>query len=128
MDAQNPTIVDLMGFRVVSNLNTAHSFLKRNDALHILIDDYALIMDATTEIESIGKQRKLLDKELRARDDAFKRLIKKYEGKTPEFTPENLELVFRSIGDNHNYLRWNRDPVDRMISSLQKHFHPSNVN
>ena len=61
MDAQNPTIDELMGFRVVSNLNTVHSFLKRNDALHILIDDYALIMDATTEIESIGKQRKFLD-------------------------------------------------------------------
>lgn len=127
MDAQNPTIVDLMGFKCVSNLKTVHSFLKDNDALDLLIEDYALIMDATTEIDSVGKPRKLLDKELRARDDAFKQLMKKYVGRTAEFTEDNLETVFRSIGDNHNYLRWNRDPVDRMIANLQKYFHPSKV-
>jgi len=127
MDSQQPQILELMGFALVRPLQTVHSFLAENDCLDILVNDYGLIMDATLEIDPEGKSRSELDRELRARDAAFKALMRKYVGHTPAMNEETLENVFRSIGDNHNFLRWNRDPVDRMILNLQKYFHPNTV-
>lgn len=129
MDAQNHRIKDLLGFSVVTPLKTVHSFLKENGCLHALIEDFTLIMNATEEIDPTGKRRNILDKELRARDKAFKNLVKKWSGpgSPTTMTEEAVELCFRSIGDNHNYLRWNRDPVDRMIAFLKEYFHPDIV-
>lgn len=127
MDSQSPAIQEIMGFSLVRPLKTVHAFLKENDSLDILIEDYALIMDATCEVNPSGKKRSLLDKELKLRDQAMKQLIKKYRNRSPNFTEETLEMVFRSIGDNNNYLRHNRDPVDRMLHYLKKYFHSDRV-
>lgn len=127
MDAQSMQIQDIMGFSMVSPLQTVHSFFKENDALEILNQDHELIMSATEEINPAGKSRRVLDNELRARDAAFKKLVKKWTAYKPKLTADNLELCFRSIGDNHNYLRNNRDPVDRMLGYLTKYFPQKNA-
>jgi hypothetical protein len=45
----------------------------------------------------------------------------------PKFTEEEVETCLYSIADNHAYLRYNRDPVDKMIRLLQQFFKPSKV-
>ena len=47
--------------------------------------------------------------------------------KQPKFTQDEVETCIYSIADNHAYLRYNRDPVDKMIRLLQQFFKPSKV-
>ena len=41
-----------------------------------------------------------------------------------ELTYDEVELVLYSLGDHNTFLRFNREPCDKMISYLKQYFHP----
>ena len=55
----------------------------------------------------------------------MERIVRVYSSRY--ISREELRQCLYSIGDNHNYLRFNRDPCDRMIEYLQKFFKPDSV-
>jgi len=80
---------------------------------------------ATGEVLSEGKTRGDIDKAVKSKQDAMKRLCQKY--KREDFTEEDIKLCILSIGDNHSFLRSNRDVVEQMMGYLHKYFHPEKV-
>jgi len=80
---------------------------------------------ATGEIISEGKLRVDIDKLVKTKQDAIKRLSQKY--KRDDFSEEEIKLCISSIGDNHSFLRSNRDIVDQMIAYLHKYYHPDTI-
>jgi hypothetical protein len=67
---------------------------------------------AVGEIESEGRQRGAVAKDIRAKERAREYLAKKY-ARADGATADELLTCLYSIGDNNAYLRFNRDPVDR---------------
>jgi len=124
MDAVDPHMQDLMGFSPVMPVKTVYSYLEERKSLDILEKDRDLILDATAEIDPFGKPRYQIDREIRHKNAAWKRLIKKYADTREGLDEESFELCFRSISDNHSFLSWARAPVDKMIIMLQKYFDP----
>lgn len=124
MDAVDPHMQDLMGFSPVTPVQTVYSYLKERNSLDILTADRDLILDATAEIDPFGKPRYQIDRELRHKNNAWKKLIRKYADTRQGLDEESFELCFRSISDNHSFLAWARSPVDKMIRLLKEHFNP----
>jgi hypothetical protein len=74
---------------------------------------------------SEGKSRSDIDKSVKGKQDAIKALAQKY--KSENMSEDEVKLCILSIGDNHSFLRSNRDIVDQMIGYLNKYFHPDKV-
>jgi len=81
---------------------------------------------ATGEVISEGKTRVDIDKSVKGKQDAIKRLAQKY--KRDDFSEDDIKLCILSIGDNHSFLRSNRDVVEQMMGYLNKYFHPDKIN
>ena len=87
-------------------------------------------MIATTAITDHGKSRSEIQRELKAKDKAVKNLLQLFSnegyGRSSDkgLTDDEIEWCLYSMGDNSSFLLFNRDPVDRMISYLKKHFGP----
>ncbi|KAF5359032.1 hypothetical protein D9758_004898 [Tetrapyrgos nigripes] len=120
-DSQSPDVKDLLGFDCVRPIKTVHTLLKEHNALDMLRDD--LITVATKEIYSEGRSRREIQKDIKSKERAIENLASRYERKG--LTQENLRQCLYSIGDNHAFLRANRDPCDRVIAYLKEHFHPT---
>ncbi|ORZ36410.1 hypothetical protein BCR44DRAFT_122036 [Catenaria anguillulae PL171] len=119
-DAQLPEVQRLLGFSLVVPIKTVHRVLTDHDALGLLRDP--LILDATAEILPEGKPRRQVDLEIRRKEAAVATLARKYaRGK---LTIDHVQQLLYSIGDHHHYLRFHRDPCDRMIKYLAQYFHP----
>lgn len=111
-DAQMPEVKELLGFSCVSELKTVYSLLDSKNCLALLTDD--LILKATREITTDGqKSRSHIQAEIRAKERAIETLAKRY-GRS-DIPPEEIRQCLYSIGDNHAFLRVNRDPCDKMI-------------
>lgn len=98
-----------------------YSVLESSDALELLRDD--LISLATKEIYSEGRSRSAIQKEIRAKENAIEVLAERYENK--DLDRNRIRQCLYSIGDNHAFLRANRDPCERMIEYLTRYFHPT---
>jgi len=120
-DSQAPEIKDLLGFTCVKPLNTVYSILKESDALDLLRDD--LINAATQEIYSEGRSRREIQKDIKTKERAIETLSSRYSRQG--VSQETLRQCLYSIGDNHAFLRANRDPCERMITYLKEYFHPT---
>ena len=70
--------------------------------------------------------RREIQRDIRAKERAIETLSAKY-CREPRLPQETVRQALYSIGDNHAFLRTNRDPCDRMIGYLQKYFHPTQV-
>jgi len=125
MDAADPGIEGLLGFSPIRKVKTVYELLEENNALDIVVKDRDLVLDATREIDPFGKPRYQIDREINDKNRAWKRLENKYEYTFA--TPEQFEVAFRSISDNHSFLQWARAPVDKMIALLKKYFNPKKV-
>ncbi|KAG9015285.1 hypothetical protein FRB93_012984 [Tulasnella sp. JGI-2019a] len=132
MDAQTPEVTDLLGFSLVDpeqqTVNTVYQALEEAGCLDVLSDD--LIGVATMEIVAEGKDRRVVQREIKAKEKAVETLAAKYSGvKTGRnersSKPEIIRQCLYSIGDNHAFLRVNRDPCDKMISYLKQYFDPT---
>ncbi|KAJ3868948.1 hypothetical protein EV359DRAFT_31096 [Lentinula novae-zelandiae] len=120
-DSQAPEVKDLLGFSCVKPINTVYSVLKESDALDMLRDD--LINPATQEIHSEGRSRREIQRDIKTKERAIETLSSRYQRRG--LSQETLRQCLYSIGDNHAFLRVNRDPCERMIKYLQDHFHPT---
>ncbi|KAG8863155.1 hypothetical protein FRB96_009337 [Tulasnella sp. 330] len=133
MDAQTPEVTELLGFSLIKpeqqTVDTVYQVLEEVGCLDVLTDD--LIGVATMEIIAEGKDRRIVQREIKAKEKAVETLAAKYSGaKTgrgeKSAKPEIIRQCLYSIGDNHAFLRVNRDPCDKMISYLKQYFDPSN--
>lgn len=122
-DSQTPEVKDILGFSCVKPIKTVYTVLEEHDALDLLRDD--LIAVATKEIYSEGRSRREIQREIKAKERAIEALSSKYKRK--ELSQEHIRQCLYSIGDNHAFLRTNRDPCDRMIAYLKQYFHPTDA-
>ncbi|KAL1940031.1 hypothetical protein VTO73DRAFT_9366 [Trametes versicolor] len=120
-DSQTPEVKDLLSFTCVKPIKTVFTVLEEHDALDLLRDD--LVSIATKEIYSEGRSRREIQKDIKSKERALETLASKYARKG--FSEESVRQCLYSIGDNHAFLRANRDPCERMITHLKQHFHPT---
>ncbi|KAJ3531814.1 hypothetical protein NM688_g7519 [Phlebia brevispora] len=120
-DSQSSDIKETLGFSCVKPIKTVHSVLQEHDALDLLRDD--LVTVATQEIYSEGRTRREIQRDIKAKERAIETLASKYH--RGKLTQEEIRQCLYSIGDNHAFLRTNRDPCDRMIAYLKQYFHPT---
>ncbi|KAF9464797.1 hypothetical protein BDZ94DRAFT_1255278 [Collybia nuda] len=120
-DSQTPEVKDLLSFSLVRPIKTVYMILEEQNALDLLRDD--LITVATKEIYSEGRPRRDIQKDIKSKERAIETLASRYERQG--LTQENIRQCLYSIGDNHAFLRANRDPCERMITFLKEYFHPT---
>ena len=116
-----PEVKELLSFTCVKPIRTVYSTLQEHDALDMLRDE--LVTMATKEISAEGRSRRDIQKDIRSKERAIETLSTRYERRG--LSQENLRQCLYSIGDNHAFLRVNRDPCERMIAYLKEHFHPN---
>lgn len=112
---------DLLNFSCVRPIKTVFSILEAADAIALLRDD--LVSIATKEIYSEGRSRREIQRDIRSKERAIETLAQRYERNG--LSQENVRQCLYSIGDNHAFLRANRDPCERMIGLLKDHFQPT---
>lgn len=129
MDSQSPEVQRLLEFRLVKRVSTVHDLLQRRNCLRLLEHQDAVI--ATTAIvdnKMTGKSRSDIQKEIKAKDKAVKRLLQQFSNQgygrseADGLSDDEIEWCLYSMGDNSSFLVFNRDPVDKMIMLLKKHF------
>lgn len=111
----------MLNFSCVKPVKTVFNVLEEHGILDLLRDD--LIHVATKEIYSEGRNRREIQKDIRYKERAIEMLSSKYVRKG--FSQEDVRQCIYSIGDNHAFLRANRDPCERMIGYLKQYFHPT---
>jgi hypothetical protein len=114
----------MLGFSCVSPIKTVHGLLDQHGMLDLLRDP--LITAATQEIVAEKRSRREIQRDIKAKERAIETLSAKYS-RPPKLPQEVVRQALYSIGDNHAFLRTNRDPCDRMIGYLQQYFHPTQV-
>jgi hypothetical protein len=114
----------MLGFSCVSPIKTVHGLLDQYGVLDLLRDP--LITAATQEITAGKRSRREIQRDTKAKERAIETLSSKY-CREPKLPQEVVRQALYSIGDNHAFLRTNRDPCDRMIGYLQQSFHPTQV-
>lgn len=122
-DSQNPDVKDMLGFSCVKPIQTVYTVLEQHDALDLLKDD--LITVATKEIYSEGRPRREVQRDIKSKERAIEQLSMNYQNQG--LTQEQIRQCLYSIGDNHAFLRANRDPCEKMIGYLKEHFHPTSA-
>eukprot|EP01133_Synstelium_polycarpum_P016303 gene16303-19390_t len=117
---QNDVIAALNGLDLWAPLKTVHSVLDSFGGLALLEDP--LMFHATLEILPEGKDRYQIQREIKTKEAAIKMLCKKYA--TATLHRDDIEQCIYSIGDNHTFLRENRDSVKKMLRLLKTYFDP----
>ncbi|CAO3568162.1 unnamed protein product [Mortierella alpina] len=123
MDSTMDEIESTLGFTCVIPIKTVYGFLQERNGLDVLRND--LVADATKEITSDGKSRLQIQQEIRKKEKAIEVLSRKYAN--GNLTPDEIKVCLYSIGDNHSFLRTNRDPCEKMLKYLTKFFLPTSV-
>ncbi len=114
----------MLEFSCVAPIRTVHELLNEHGVLDLLRDP--LVTTATQEIIAEKKSRREIQRDIRAKERAIETLSAKYR-RGQRLTQEMVRQALYSIGDNHAFLRTNRDPCDHMIGYLQQYFHPTQV-
>ncbi|KAI0722589.1 hypothetical protein C8Q76DRAFT_719284 [Earliella scabrosa] len=118
-DSQTPEVKDLLSFSCVKPIKSVYNVLEKHEAIDLLRDD--LISVATKEIYSEGRSRRDIQKDIKSKERAIEMLSSRYARNG--LSQEQVRQCIYSIGDNHAFLRTNRDPCDRMIAYLKQYFH-----
>lgn len=122
-DSQSPEVKDMLGFSCVKPIRSVYTVLEEHDALDLLRED--LITAATKEIYSDGRPRRDVQKDIKSKERAIEQLALRYQRNG--LSQENVRQCLYSIGDNHSFLRANRDPCEKMIGYLKEYFHPTSA-
>lgn len=113
----------MLGFKCVQPMKTVYNTLEAQGLLDMLRDK--LMTTATLEILSPpGRPRRDIQREIKAKERAIEQLSSRY-AKQGKLSKDNLAQCLYSIGDNHAFLRVNRDPCEKMIAHLKEYFHPT---
>ncbi|RHZ84888.1 hypothetical protein Glove_74g192 [Diversispora epigaea] len=123
MDSIIPEVKDLLQLDLIIPIKTVYDFLKKRDALRIL--HHELIPDAVQEIIPDGKRRQQINQEIRKKEKAIKLIS--YQFSNHNISSEEIKQCLYSIGDNHAYLRSNRDCCIKMLKNLTSYFNPSKI-
>lgn len=121
MDSTEPAIQELLGFRCTRPLLTVSNFLDGGGASRLLDDPKLPI--AIAEIRTYGRSRQEIQTDIKMKEKVRDSLAKKYQ--TKDLNSEDLLRCMYSLGDNNSYIRFNRDPIDRMIDYLEENFNPT---
>lgn len=121
MDAAQPKIQELFEFSLVKPVRTVYSLFEERGVLKILEDPH--FVTSVMEIQAHGKARHTIDREIQAKERAQTYLSRQYA--TSKITQEEIRQALYSVGDNHSYLAYNRDPILNMIALLKRHFDPA---
>ena len=119
-DSQMSDVQELLEFKLVKPLKTAHALLAEKGGLAMLND--GLMHQATAEIMHEGRPRSEVQREIKAKEKAREHLSRRYAN--ANLTSEEILSCLYSISDNNAYLRFNCDPVDKMIGYLKQYFDP----
>lgn len=123
-DSQIEEIKDMLGFNCCTPLKTVYNFLEtKKNGLELLQDK--IIAIATQEILPNNKSRKQIQREIKIKENAIEYLANKY--KNSSLSSDEIKRCLYSIGDNHAYLRANRDPCIKMINYLKTYFSPDKI-
>ena len=120
MDSQLSDVQNLLEFKCVKPLHTVYSLLEEKKGLALLEDK--LMGVATNEILSNSRPRYEIQKAIKEKEKARSALAQKYASRF--LSKDDILSCLYSIGDNNSYLFYNRDPVEKMIDLLLKHFKP----
>ncbi|KAI9204659.1 uncharacterized protein BJ171DRAFT_442325 [Polychytrium aggregatum] len=121
-DSQIPEVKEILQFDCVTDIKSVYAHLSAHDGLALLEDD--LINIATMEIVPEGKLRHQIQNEIKQKERAIEVLARKYA--RGDLTADGIKQCLYSIGDNHAFLRTNRDPCEKMIAYLKEYFDPEN--
>ncbi|KAI8322206.1 hypothetical protein GQ54DRAFT_297535 [Martensiomyces pterosporus] len=119
-DSQMSDVRNMLNFSIVAPVKTVYSVLESLGVTYLLEDEMVAV--ATKEIIPQGKTRSQIQLEIKQKERAIEYLCKAYA--THDCPEEVIRQCLYSIGDNHAYLRFNRDPCDRMIGYLTAYFSP----
>jgi hypothetical protein len=119
-DSQMGDVQELLEFKLVKPLKTAYNLLAETNGLAMLND--GLMHQATAEIMHEGRPRHEVQREIKAKEKAREHLSRRYSN--TDLSSEQILSCLYSISDNNAYLRFNRDPVDKMIGYLKEYFDP----
>lgn len=122
-DSMRPEIQDALGFNLFKPILTVYEFLNERDALNALEDPYAEI--ATMEIVAENRSRSAIQKDIKAKERAVEHIAKKYY--SSKITKEKVRWCLYSIADSNSYLRYNRDPIAKLIGLVEAYFSPDTV-
>ncbi|KAJ2083679.1 hypothetical protein H4R24_000637 [Coemansia sp. RSA 988] len=117
-DSQLSDVQGMLGFSAVAPIKTVYSVLESLGVTYVLEDEMVAV--ATKEIVAQGKARSQVQLEIKQKERAIEYLCKAYA--THDCPAEVIRQCLYSIGDNHAYLRFNRDPCDRMLGYLTRLF------
>ena len=120
MDAAQPKIQELFEFSLVKPVRTVYSLFEEAGILRILHDPH--FYSSVMEIQPHGKSRHLIDREIAQKERSQNYLARQYSN--PKISPEDIKQALYSVGDNHSYLAYNRDPIANMIALLERFFDP----
>ncbi len=122
-DSQSAESLELLDFSFVRPVQTVYELLEARDGLDVLRDPRLAI--ATQEVVHTGKSRPQIEAILKMKRESMKQLLDRHT--SPKLSRETLTLAVYSIGDNHDFLRCNRDPCNEMIKYLTTFFHPTEI-
>jgi len=122
-DAVQEEVAEMLEFSCVIPIKTVYSRLEEVGLVDLLKDKYMAL--ATGEILAEGKERPEIDRAIRLKENAITHIAKKYE--CDKLGEEDIRQLLLSIGDNHSYLRFNRDPCDKMLEFLTTLFSPDKI-
>ena len=120
-DSQVPEVKKMLNFSCIKPIETVYTVIERHGVVDVLRDN--LVTIATGEIYSEGRSRREIQKDIKRKEHAIETLSTKYA--RPGLSQETVRQCLYSIGDNHSFLRVNRDPCEKMIQYLKQHFHPT---
>ncbi|CAG8586668.1 3199_t:CDS:10 [Ambispora leptoticha] len=121
MDSTIDDVQQTLGLNIIEPIKNVHRFLSDRNCIELIHDEQ--VITATKEISADGKSRDQVQREIREKERAIEYLSKTYSCR--DITPDEIKLCLYSIGDNHAYLRGNRDCCDRMLNYLTTYFSPS---
>ena len=117
-DSLLPDVQDALGFNLAAPLVTVRSYLEEHNAVAVLRDN--LIEIATMEILSEGKSRQQVARDIKTKERAVEVIASRY--KSAAISEDQIRTCLYSISDNNNFLRFNRDPIDNVITWLKEMF------
>lgn len=113
-DSQMHEVKEILQFSCVVPIKTVYAVLEAGNCLGLLTD--ALIVPATKEIFAEDRSRYQIQQEIKSKESAIEQLARRYG--TKEVPPDMIRQCLYSMGDNHSFLRVNRDPCDKMIRMI----------
>eukprot|EP01119_Soliformovum_irregulare_P000387 TRINITY_DN10267_c0_g1_i1.p1 TRINITY_DN10267_c0_g1~~TRINITY_DN10267_c0_g1_i1.p1 ORF type:complete len:561 (-),score=171.02 TRINITY_DN10267_c0_g1_i1:18-1700(-) len=122
-DSVIPEVQNTMGFHCKKRLATVYDYLKERNATAIFEDQ--AIHAAIMEVPDDKKNRMEVQRKIKEKERSVEYLSHRY--KSAEISEEEIKLCLRSIGDNNSFLRFSRDPLNKMISYLTKYFQPGKI-